>query len=150
VRDAGSVRRGNIRNVPGRAAPSPCPCGSGETFAACCGALHRGRHSGLVTAPSAERLMRSRFSAFARGDAAYLLASWHPSTRPASLDLDPGVAWRRLEILGATAGGARDLTGTVEFVAHYWDAASRRSGQQHEDSAFVREAGQWFYLGPAR
>lgn len=131
--------------------PIDCPCGSGETFAACCGALHRGRGSGRVTAPTAERLMRSRYSAFAVGDAAYLLATWHPTTRPAAADLalDADVEWRRLEIAGTTDGGPDDDTGTVAFVAHYWDAAFRRRGEQREDSAFLREAGQWFYVGPA-
>jgi SEC-C motif-containing protein len=103
-----------------------------------------------VTAPTAERLMRSRYSAFAVGDVGYLLATWHARTRPPSLGLDPDVEWRRLEILGVTAGGAQDDEGTVEFIAHYWDAARRQRGQQHEDSAFVREDGQWFYVGLAR
>jgi SEC-C motif-containing protein len=94
--------------------------------------------------------MRSRFSAFAVGDPAYLLATWHPSTRPATLELPPGLAWRSLDVLGVTAGGAADGRGTVEFVAHYWDAAARRRGEQREDSAFVREAGEWFYVGPVR
>jgi SEC-C motif-containing protein len=92
--------------------------------------------------------MRSRYSAFAVGDPAYLLATWHPTTRPALLELDPGLEWRRLRILGATAGGPHDAEGTVEFVAHYWDAAGRGYEKQHEDSAFVRRAGQWFYVGP--
>lgn len=94
--------------------------------------------------------MRSRFSAFAVGDVAYLLATWHPSTRPADLDLPAGLEWRRLEILGATGGGVADRTGTVEFAAHFWDAAARRSGRQDEDSAFVREAGAWSYVGSVR
>jgi SEC-C motif-containing protein len=102
-----------------------------------------------VTAPTAERLMRSRFSAFAVGDVSYLLATWHRKTRPASLELDPDLQWRRLEILDVTAGGAHDDQGTVEFIAHYWDATGRRRGRQHEDSAFVREDGQWFYAGLA-
>ncbi|WP_437126620.1 YchJ family protein [Paraconexibacter antarcticus] len=131
--------------------PIDCPCGSGEAFAACCAALHRGRGSGRVTAPTAERLMRSRYSAFAVADAAYLLATWHPATRPAAADLvlDPDVEWRRLEITGTTDGGPDDDAGTVEFVARYWDATFRRRGEQRETSAFVREDGQWFYVGPA-
>lgn len=93
--------------------------------------------------------MRSRYSAFAVGDAAYLLATWLPGTRPGTLDLDPGVEWRGLEVIGATGGGPDDDTGTVAFVARFWDAAARRRGEQQEDSAFVREGGQWFYVGPA-
>jgi len=93
--------------------------------------------------------MRSRFNAFAVADVAYLLASWHPSTRPGTLSLDPGLEWRRLEVLAVTAGGADDQAGTVEFVAHFWDAAAARAGEQRENSVFVREAGRWFYVMPA-
>lgn len=127
----------------------PCPCGTGAAFADCCRPLHRGRGSGRVTAPTAERLMRSRFSAFAVGDPVYLLTSWHPSTRPTALELAPDLRWRRLEVLATTAGGEDDDRGTVEFVAHYWDAAELRRGEQREHSAFVREAGQWYYVGLA-
>jgi SEC-C motif-containing protein len=123
-----------------------CPCGSAEPYAACCGPLHRGRATGLVTAPTAERLMRSRFSAFAVGDVAYLLLSWHPATRPATLELDPDLEWQRLEILDTTAGREHDVAGTVAFVAHYRDTASGRAGRQRENSRFRREAGQWYYL----
>jgi len=62
----------------------PCPCGTGRSFAQCCGAALSGAHP----APTAEALMRSRYTAFALRDTAYLLASWHTSTRPATLDLD--------------------------------------------------------------
>lgn len=128
--------------------PIDCPCGSGESYAACCGPLHRSRGSRRATAPTAERLMRSRFSAFAVGDETYLLLTWHPGTRPATLDLDPDVEWRRLEILGGTKGGEHDDDGTVEFRAHFWDSTALHRGAQHENSAFVREDGQWFYVGP--
>ncbi|MCW3011341.1 MAG: hypothetical protein JWO90_1745 [Solirubrobacterales bacterium] len=93
--------------------------------------------------------MRSRYSAFAVGEAVYLLASWHPATRPASLELDPALEWRRLEVLGTTAGDVGDEEGTVRFVAHFWDTANRVRGHQEERSAFVREAGHWCYVGPA-
>lgn len=55
----------------------PCPCGRAATYAQCCGQYHAG-----ATAPDAETLMRARYSAYVRRDVAYLLASWHPSTRP--------------------------------------------------------------------
>lgn len=84
--------------------------------------------------------MRSRFSAFAVGDADYLLATWHPSTRPATLDLDPDTRWYRLDILDRTAGGPLDVRGTVEFEAFF------RGGSQRENSYFVREGGRWYYL----
>ena len=93
--------------------------------------------------------MRARFSAFALGEEAFLLASWHPTTRPASLALDPAIEWRRLRVL-ATAGGTEDDdTGTVEFVAFFWHGTHRRHDRQHERSAFAREAGAWRYVGEA-
>ncbi|XAY05668.1 hypothetical protein DSM112329_02526 [Paraconexibacter sp. AEG42_29] len=91
--------------------------------------------------------MRSRFSAFAVCDPVYLLASWHPSTRPATLDLDLDLQWRRLEIVAVTAGAEDDRTGTVDFVAHYWDTSARERGRLDEHSEFVREDGQWYYVG---
>ncbi|MFD9889975.1 YchJ family protein [Amycolatopsis sp. NPDC059027] len=119
---------------------TPCPCGLGEPYDACCGRYHRGEQ----TAPTAELLMRSRYSAFAVGDAGYLLRTWHPSARPANLDLDPAQRWARLEILGHTGGGLLQAEGTVEFRAHYRHDGQR--GVLHENSRFVREGGQWLYL----
>lgn len=118
----------------------PCPCGSGLPYPECCRPLHRGE----ATAATAEALMRSRFSAFAVGDADYLLRSWHSSTRPARLRLDPGQRWIRLEILGTDRGGLFDTAGTVAFRAHYREAG--RPGALEEHSRFVREDGQWVYL----
>ena len=88
--------------------------------------------------------MRSRFSAFALGLREYLLASWHPSTRPGSLDLDADVVWRRLQLVDTVAGGPDDAEGIVEFRASYRDA--RGAGLLHERSRFIREAGRWAYL----
>lgn len=86
--------------------------------------------------------MRSRYSAFALGDAEHLLASWHPSTRPRALRLDPDLRWTGLTVL-ATSGGLGGA-GTVEFEARY-DEGGRR-GALHERSRFVREDGRWFYV----
>ncbi|WP_318243950.1 MULTISPECIES: YchJ family protein [Oerskovia] len=126
-----------------------CPCLSGETYGACCGRYHRGLAAGgsdTVGAPTAEALMRSRYAAFAVGDADYLLATWHPSTRPTDLDLDDDVTWRRLDVVATSAGGPLDRTGVVEFVAHYRSAETRERGSLHEVSAFVREGGRWYYV----
>src|ERR1700712_1217354 len=90
-----------------------CPCLSGLTYGECCAPAHRGTQP----SPTAERLMRSRYSAFVRGDSPYLLATWHPSTRPAMLDLDPEQRFFSLEIVSRTGGGMLEKTGTVEFVA---------------------------------
>jgi SEC-C motif domain protein len=120
--------------------PRPCPCGSGLPYAECCGRLH----DGTAAAATAEQLMRSRYSAFAVGDPAYLLATWHPSTRPRSLDLDPEVRWVGLDVLATTGGALLAAEGTVEFRAH--SVVHGVAGSQHEDSRFVREGGRWYYL----
>jgi len=88
--------------------------------------------------------MRSRYTAFAIGDAAYLLASWHPDTRPGSLELDPETRWYRLDILGTERGGPFDRDGTVEFRASYRSDDER--GVLHELSRFTREGGRWLYV----
>ena len=120
---------------------SRCPCLSGEVYGACCGPFHEG----AADAPTAVRLMRSRYSAFAVLDAPYLLRTWAAATRPSSLDLDPALRWISLEIVGSTRGALFDTEGTVEFVARYRTAEG--VGSQHEISRFVRDRTKWVYLG---
>ncbi|CAM5247690.1 hypothetical protein SFUMM280S_05224 [Streptomyces fumanus] len=84
--------------------------------------------------------MRSRYTAFVRLDAAYLLRTWHPRTRRSRLDLDPGTRWARLEVLDTTGGSAFHSTGTVTFRASY------RGGALHERSRFERVDGAWVYV----
>jgi len=121
---------------------SPCPCGLGPAYGPCCGRYHAG-----AAAPDAEALMRSRYSAYATGDADYLLASWHPTTRPPALSLDdpPG---QRTQWLGLDVKRHR-VTGTdsaeVEFVARY-RIGGGRAVRMAEHSRFVREGGRWYYL----
>lgn len=116
----------------------PCPCGRALAFAACCG-----RYLGSgVPAPDAESLMRSRYTAFVRGDVAHLLATWHASRRPASLDLGAGVKWLGLEVKRHRALDADHAE--VEFVAR--SRVQGRGQRLHERSRFVREDGWWFYV----
>ena len=89
--------------------------------------------------------MRSRFEAFRDGDVVWLLASWHPSTRPSSLDLSDNPTWRGLQIVDTVAGGPDDDTGIVEFRATYLIPGGGVD-VQHERSRFVREGGRWYYL----
>ncbi|WP_328382042.1 YchJ family metal-binding protein [Streptomyces sp. NBC_00400] len=121
-------------------AASPCPCGRTEAYGDCCAPFHQGS----ATAPTAERLMRSRYSAFAVGDTGYLLRTWHPTTRPGSLDLEPDRRWSGLDILGTTGGSAFHAEGTVEFRAHF--TLRGHADSQYEHSRFVRENGEWVYL----
>jgi len=115
-----------------------CPCGSGKTYRDCCAPLHRGES----LAPSAEALMRSRYSAYVLKLGDYLAATWHCSTRPVPLDITgDATPWQRLRIIATEKGGETDSEGVVEFAADY------SGGQLHERSRFVREQGQWFYVG---
>ncbi|MDR3632080.1 MAG: YchJ family protein [Desulfocapsaceae bacterium] len=119
---------------------APCPCMSGLPYAQCCLPLL----SGAETAGTAAALMRSRYSAYCRGDTAYLLKTWHPSTRPSAIDPATIPDWCRLEILSTEKGLAGDDEGIVEFRAI---AVSRNETVGlHEVSSFVREAGQWLYV----
>ncbi len=92
--------------------------------------------------------MRSRFSAFAVGNAAYLLCSWHPDTRPATLELDPATQWRRLDVVRTVRGGPLDTEGVVEFRAYYRQDGAAEVLQ--ETSRFVRQDGRWVYLDARR
>ena len=115
----------------------PCPCGAVD-YAACCGRYHSG-----ASAPDAESLMRSRYSAYVLGLEAYLLATWHHTTRPAALDLAADNAkWLGLEVKKHTPESADRAT--VEFVARY--KIGGRAYRLHEISRFVREEGRWFYV----
>jgi SEC-C motif-containing protein len=118
-----------------------CPCGLGDDYDACCGRLHAG-----AAAPTAESLMRSRYSAFAVGDAGYLLRTWHQSARPRELTLDSTLKWTRLAVLETEDGGLFDATGTVRFRAIYVQAGRR--GVLAETSRFARQDGRWTYVGP--
>jgi SEC-C motif-containing protein len=85
--------------------------------------------------------MRSRFTAFAIGDARYLGDTWHPRTAPASIDLDDALEWRRLEIIGTTRGGSGDDRGTVEFRAHWRMRATGRSARSMSSAGSCARAG---------
>jgi len=122
------------------AALSMCPCLSGNGYDACCGRMHRSQ----ALAATAEQLMRSRYSAFALGNAPYLLRSWHPATRPSTLELDPAVRWIRLDIERIVRGGLADDTGLVEFTAHAVHGGVR--SEQHELSRFEKHEGVWLYV----
>lgn len=88
--------------------------------------------------------MRSRFSAFAVGDAAYLLATWHPSTRPSTLELDDELRWYRFDIPATSEGGPVDARGSVRFSAHYRSPVG--PGQLDEHSMFERVDGALLYV----
>lgn len=118
-----------------------CPCQSGKTYTQCCRPYHDGK-----AAPTAEALMRSRYSAYVLRNGAYLHRSWHASTRPnkKSLLQLPPTEWLGLEIVRTEQGGETDTSGVVEFIARYHEAGTEAVLQ--ETSRFVREAGRWTYV----
>ncbi len=103
----------------------------------CCGP-----HLAQQNAPDAESLMRSRYSAFVRGDVDYLLATWHSSQRPAQLTLEKRAQWLGLEIKQHRQTG-HDAA-EVEFIARF--RVGGKAVRQHERSRFVREDGRWYYV----
>lgn len=105
-------------------------------YATCCAPILDGG-----AAPSAERLMRSRYTAFAVGDTAHLVRSWHPRTRPDEVVADDGTEWTALEVVEAREDGDAAI---VEFRARY--SYGGRAGELHERSRFVRRGGRWVYV----
>ncbi|MCK7637114.1 SEC-C domain-containing protein [Corynebacterium sp. P7202] len=118
-----------------------CPCGSGDVFDSCCGPIL----AGTRRAPTAEALMRSRYTAFRVGDVDHLNVSWHPDTRPVDLSIDPEISFIRLIVHDTTGGGPFDTTGRVHFTAVYRTATGER-GTQEENSTFTRLDGRWVYV----
>ncbi|HOX25619.1 MAG TPA: YchJ family protein [Candidatus Krumholzibacteria bacterium] len=122
-----------------------CPCGSGRQHEVCCRPIIAGEQP----APTAEALMRARYSAYALAEVDFLLESLHPDHRA---DHDPegvrkwatGSEWHGLEILGAELGGADDATGRVEFACEYTYEGERR--RHHEHASFERHEGRWYFV----
>lgn len=132
-------------------APQPCPCGRSDgagrqarplAYADCCGRWHQG--SLALQAPDAESLMRSRYSAFVLDLRDYLLATWHPAHRPATLEPpELGLRWLGLTVKRHTVLDVQHAE--VEFVA--LSKLGGRAHRLHEISRFERDAeGHWLYL----
>ncbi|MER7108222.1 YchJ family metal-binding protein [Streptomyces sp. NPDC000229] len=126
--------------MPAVAAEAPCPCGLPAAYGACCGRFHTGE----ALAPTAEALMRSRYSAFVVRDEPYLLRTWAPATRPRSVDFDPAMRWTGLEIADTTDGTLFHTSGTVTFVARYTHRGEQ--GALRERSRFEKADGAWVYV----
>ena len=120
--------------------PALCPCGSTKPYTDCCARYVESNDP----APSAEALMRSRYTAYTLLREDYLLATWHPSTRPSALALaqDETTKWIALEVKRHEQPDAEHAI--VEFVARY--KVNGRAHRLHEVSRFARENGKWFYV----
>lgn len=126
----------------GRTGPSNKPLGFGD----CCGRFIH--HFLTEPAPDAESLMRSRYSAFVLQRADYLLATWHASRRPPSIEFDTDVKWLGLEVRRHRVLDTAHAE--VEFVARQKSPGSPAL-RLHERSRFVREedaegTGRWYYV----
>jgi SEC-C motif-containing protein len=117
-----------------------CPCHSGNTYQKCCNPFHAGEN-----APTAEQLMRSRYSAYVLKLVDYLSSTWHPRTRPIDLTVDSlhGVKWVGLTVISAE--NLDHAHATVTFKATF-KAGQQKNQTLHETSRFVCENGQWFYI----
>jgi SEC-C motif domain protein len=123
-----------------------CPCGSGRSFDDCCGPIIGG-----AAAATAEAQMRSRYSAFVRGNFDHLEGSLAPEARAkfnrsATEARAGGITWLGLDIRAATGGGAEDDTGTVEFAARFKEPGQEEELIHHELARFRREEGRWVYV----
>ncbi len=121
-----------------------CPCGSKKQYQYCCGMYL----SGKKKPETAEKLMRSRYTAFARSNVNYLIATLHPDHRKPDDERKlaksiNNTKWLRLTIINTAKGKKNDATGIVEFEAIY---QLTEPGQLHERSKFIKTNGQWFYV----
>lgn len=122
-----------------------CPCGKGETFETCCGPFLQGR----AKPKTAEELMRSRYTAFTRGDVDYVMKTHDPDTvhqvdRRSTEEWAEQSEWLGFELLDSRAGGPEDFQGTIEFVARY-----RIKGvnlEHRELATFRRQDDVWYFV----
>ena len=117
---------------------APCPCGSARPYSQCCGPLHAGG-----APPDAQSLMRSRYCAFVLCNEQYLLATWHPSTRPGSIPFNRSQKWLGLRVVNASVTG--NDSAEVEFIARS-RVSNAAAVRHHERSRFVRENERWLYV----
>ena len=123
-----------------------CPCGSGVGFEDCCGGIVSGRR----TAPTAELLMRSRYTAYVAGKVDYLMQTTHSLSRTDYLADSirkwmRQVEWLKLHVIATIDGQESDSTGRVEFVAEY--LTDTGPARHHECSVFEKVDGIWYYVG---
>jgi len=116
-----------------------CPCESGKPYALCCEPCHQG-----APAANAEALMRSRYTAYVLGLTQYLLDSWHPDTRPSSLNLNEDIATKWLGLSIKRFEQTSETSAIVEFVARY-KVGGQKAERLHEVSQFLL-TDRWYYV----
>lgn len=118
-----------------------CPCGADATYDKCCGPYIRGERE----APTACRLMRSRYSAYVKDSPDYIFRTWHPATRPDETIMPESLEWVDLDIEEVVNGSEHDDIGEVTYAARYRDETGHE-GLLREHSRFVRKGDRWLYL----
>ena len=121
-----------------------CPCGTGRAYDDCCGP----QISGETLSPTAEALMRSRYTAYSLCKIEHVANTHDPETRgefdeKEAREWSEKANWRRLEVLSTEGGGEGDTNGTVEFVAHY-DIDGQHI-DHHEIAEFRRDGERWYF-----
>ncbi|NOX42718.1 MAG: hypothetical protein GXP19_03160 [Gammaproteobacteria bacterium] len=125
-----------------------CPCGSAKEYQICCGPYINKSISMPLVPQTAEKLMRSRYTAYVIHNEKYLSESWHHTTRPINISAgQEPVKWVDLTIINTIDGKPGDSEGVVEFIARY--KANGKMMKLHEISCFIKENGRWFYLDAA-
>ncbi|MBD3317632.1 MAG: YchJ family protein [Chitinivibrionales bacterium] len=122
-----------------------CPCNSGKNFEVCCEPYLKSDEN----PPTAEALMRSRYTAFASGNVDYIYGTIHPDHRKefnaeGIRDWSCNSEWHGLEIKSTENGGETDTEGTVEFIAHYTHENVKR--EHHEVAEFRKKDGRWYFV----
>jgi SEC-C motif domain protein len=127
-----------------------CPCGSERKYDDCCGKLIAG-----APAATAEALMRSRYTAYVRGEVDYIIGSHDPATAT-DVDRDATAKWSRettwlgLTIVATERGGEADDEGMVEFIARHREGGSDQDLSHHERAKFRRIDGRWVFVSGAQ
>ena len=121
-----------------------CPCGSGAVYASCCAPYIAGE----APAPTAQALMRSRYTAHVKLAAEYLNATQRGQRLATFSRMDMehsarSMRWVGLKVVAASGGGEGDKEGTVEFIASF--EKDGQPGTHHEKSSFVRDGQAWLY-----
>lgn len=117
-----------------------CPCCSGQDYHLCC----KDYVEQKADAPTALALMRSRYTAFTQLNVSYLRYSWHLDTCPKTIHLNKNTQWLGLKIKNIAAGGEKDDTGEVEFIAR--SKIKGKASRLHEHSQFRKVDNRWVYL----
>ncbi len=124
---------------------NPCPCGSGRELADCCEPYIKGR----APAPTAEALMRARYTSYATGNIDFIERSHAPETRKtfnreAAAKWSRESQWKGLKIVGTKGGGANDSEGVVSFVAFF--SKEGKDFRHEEIGRFRKEKGDWLFV----